>query len=159
MTFNDVISRPFRCNVYMDWLNFKMNGGRDIKFDKLFEHIHLRGGNVKIANFYAPEAEDENQRRFYDAIRRSGFKIEYIEEKGRGHSGKFNCDTMMAVDMVAQADGIDAVYLLTNDYDYIHPVRYLRSRGIRTLLIHAERPSNDLRDEVDEWRMFKQLEL
>ncbi len=159
MTFNNTKQvNPFRCAIYFDWLNFKMNGGRDINFDKLFDHIRLRGGIVRIANFYAPEPEG-NQISLYDAVKRSGFKIVYIQEKGRAGRGQFNCDTLMAVDMVTQTDGLDAVYLLTNDFDFIHPVRYLRAKGIRTMLIHVEHPSNDLREEVDELRHAGQLEL
>ncbi|MFZ2653808.1 MAG: NYN domain-containing protein [Victivallales bacterium] len=159
MTFNDTKqSVPFRCAIYFDWLNIKMNGGKDLSFDRLFDHIRGRGGIIRIANFYAPEPEG-NQISFYDAVKRSGFKIVYIQEKGRCGRGQFNCDTLMAVDMVTQTEGLDAVYLLTNDFDFIHPVRYLRAKGIRTMLIHVESPSNDLREEVDEWKHAGQLNL
>ena len=48
MTFNDTKQVvPFRCAIYFDWLNIKMNGGRDINFDRLFEHIRSRGGMIR----------------------------------------------------------------------------------------------------------------
>jgi len=159
MTFHETKQEaPFRCAIYFDWLNIKMSGGGNLDFDKLFEHIRKKSGIVRIANFYAPEA-NEKQGSLYDAIRKSGFKIVLVPEKGRGERGQFNCDTMMSVDMVTQTDGLDAVYLLTNDYDFIPAVRYLRGKGIRILLIHVDEPSNDLRNEVDEWRHAGQLNL
>ena len=159
MTFHETEQVvPFRCAIYLDWLNIKMSGGQKLDFDQLFEHIRKKGGIIRVANFYAPEPEN-NQYSFYDATRKSGFKVVLVPEKGRAGRGEFNCDTMMTVDMVTQTERLDAVYLIANDSDYIPAVKYLRSKGIRTLLIHVENPSNDLRNEVDEWRYFKQLNL
>jgi len=63
----------------------------------------------------------------------------------------------MAVDMVTQSRDVDAVYLLSNDADFIPAVEYLQSLGKRVLLIHGDNPSNNLRKSVDEWRHFGQL--
>ena len=102
-----------------------------------------------------PEPENENVRDYYSVIERAGVKLSYIREKWK----KVNCDAFMAVDMVTQSRHVDAVYLLSNDADFIPAVEYLQSIGKRVLLIHFNNPSNDLRQAVDEWRHFKQLNL
>ena len=155
MTFNETaVVSPFKANIFIDWLNLKANGGEKLDFWKLSELIVKRGGIVCRANIYVPEA-DTGQVIFYDVIKKAGFKLIVIPPK----SERVNCDTMMSVDMVTQSHGVDAVYLLSNDADFVPAVEYLQSIGKRVLLIHAQNPSNRLRHSVDEWRMLEQLEL
>ena|ERR1051326_4458216 len=147
----------FHAGVYVDWLNIKMNGGRDLHFAKLLGYIRDQGGFVRVANFYAPKADDQ-QITFYDAVRKSGFRILTIRPKSHDATS-VDADVMLAVDMVAQGTHLDVVYLLTHDSDFIPAVRYLQSKAIRVVLLHADKPSNELRDIVDEWRHLAQLEL
>jgi hypothetical protein len=155
MTFNETPAvSPFKANIFVDWLNLKANGGQALDFWKLMELIVNRGGMVRRANIYLPEVE-QGQVGFYDAIKKAGFKLIVIPPKGDG----INCDTMMSVDMVTQSYGVDVVYLLSNDADFVPAVEYLQSIGKRVLLIHAHDPSNQLRRAVDEWRMLEQLKL
>jgi uncharacterized LabA/DUF88 family protein len=144
------------CGVYLDWLNIKMNGGRELSFDKLLEYIRAQGGFIRCANFYAPEAEG-NQMGLYDAARRSGFRIAIVPGKVYGENKSFDCDVMMAVDMVVQGAHFDVVYLLTHDADFLPAVRHLQSQGVRVVLLHADKPSNELRDAVDEWHHLGQF--
>ncbi len=65
----------------------------------------------------------------------------------------------MAVDMVTQSNNADAIYLLSNDADFIPAVGYLQSTGKRVLLIHSDKPSCDLKKAVDESRHLGQLHL
>jgi uncharacterized LabA/DUF88 family protein len=65
----------------------------------------------------------------------------------------------LAVDMVTQGAHLDVLYLLSNDADFIPAVRYLQTQAVRVVLLHADRPSNELRDTVDEWHHIGQLDL
>jgi len=156
MTFNEIENIvPFKANVFIDWLNVKANGGQWIDYFKLMAVIREKGGLISRAVIYVPEPETESIRDYYSVIERAGVKLSYIREKWK----KVNCDAFMAVDMVTQSRRVDAVYLLSNDADFVPAVEYLQSIGKRVLLIHFENPSNDLRQAVDEWRHFKQLNL
>ena len=149
----------FHCAVYLDWLNIKMNGGRDLNFDKLFDYIHSRGGFIRIANFYAPDTETEGKQTLYDAVRRSGFRVVIIPGKKHDDRMSVDCDVMMAVDMVTQGAHMHVVYLMTHDAHFLPAVQYLQGKGVRVVLLHADKPSNELRDAVDEWHHVRQLGL
>ncbi len=154
MTFHELeFPVPFKANVYVDWLNIKKHGGAELDFDKLFRLIHNRSGCVLRAIIYLPAAESEGEERLHDAMVRSGFQLFRMEGE------KVNCDSQMTVDMVTQCGGVDVVYLVANDSDYLPAVRYLQSLGKRVLLIHADKPSNELRRVADEWRKLEQLDL
>jgi uncharacterized LabA/DUF88 family protein len=154
MTFNDLeIKIPFKANVFIDWLNVKMNGGDKLDFQKLIELITDKGGVVYRANIYLP-VPTNSQVIFYDVMKKAGLKLIYSLEQD-----KLNCDTRMVVDIVTQSSEVDVVYLLSNDSDFIPAVEYLQAIGKRVLLIHGPNPSNKLRHAVDEWRRFEQLEL
>lgn len=156
MTFNEISTiAAFKANVFIDWLNVKANGGQGLDFFKLMSLIREKGSILFRAAIYVPEPEDEKIRNFYDAMKKAGLKLIYIREKWE----KVNCDAIMAVDMVTQSRDVDAVYLLSNDADFIPAVEYLQSLGKRVLLIHGDNPSNNLRKSVDEWRHFGQLGL
>lgn len=155
MTFRDTKAIiPFKANIFIDWLNIKANGGGDLDFFKLMQHVRDKGGAIFRANIYVPEA-DENQLSLYDAMKASGLKQIIIKEKFE----RVNCDALMAVDMVTQSQDVDVIYLLTNDADFIPAVSYLQSIGKRVLLIHGNNPSSDLRKTVDEWMHLGQLKL
>ena len=155
MTFNETnIKNQFKANVFIDWLNIKANGGQSLDFKKLLNLIREQGGLILRANIYLPEAE-EHQIHFYDAIKAAGFKIIYLEERFE----RVNCDTKMVVDIITQSLNVDAVYILTNDADFIPAISYLQTAGKRVLLIHGDNPSNNLRRTVDEWRHLRQLDL
>ena len=155
MTFQDSPTHPaFKANIFIDWLNVKKNGGKQLSFDNLMALVRKRSGHVVRANIYLPLAED-GQIGLYDAMKKAGFRLVIIEDKW----GNVNCDAKMAVDMVTQSRDVDCVYLLSNDADFVPAVEYLQSIGKRVLLIHGDNPSNRLRDSVDEWRHFSQLNL
>ena len=156
MTFNDTAELvPFRANIFVDWLNIKKHGGRDLDFSKLMSLIRSKGGLICRANIYLPEANG-GQQSLYDALRRTGFKLVIIpESQNKGP----NCDTRMIVDMVTESENVDTVYLISNDSDFVPAVQYLQSQGKRVLLIHADKPSNRLRNIVDEWRHLGQLKI
>lgn len=155
MTFEEIgSSYPFKANIFVDWLNVKANGGYNLDFQKLIRLVREKGGLIVRANCYLPEADDK-QIGFYDAIKGAGFKLVIIREKYE----RVNCDALMAVDMVTQSLDVDAVYILSNDSDFIPAVVYLQSIGKRVLLIHGDNPSNDLRKTVDEWKHFTHLKL
>src|ERR1019366_73497 len=111
-------------------------------------------GHVFRANIYLPPAED-GQIGLYDAMKKVGFRLAIIQDKW----GSVNCDTKMAVDMVTQSRDVDCIYLLSNDADFVPAVEYLQFVGKRVLLLHGDIPANRLRDSVDEWRHFSQLNL
>jgi len=77
----------YRCGIYIDWLNIKEAGGRNLSFDKLLAYVRGQGGFVRVANIYVPPA-DENQIPFYDAIRQSGFRAVIVPEKT--HFGSYS---------------------------------------------------------------------
>ena len=135
-----------KANMFIDWLNIKMNGGRNIDFGKLIKAIENQGYDIQRINLYAPPA-DSGQISFYDVIRRNGIKIVLIPGKG----DSYNCDALMAVDMVTQSKEVDTVFLLSGDADFIPAVEHLQIIGKRVELYHGDRPSNQLRNIVDKW--------
>ena len=155
MTFNEInIKGQFKANVFIDWLNIKANGGYSLDFPKLLHLIRDQGGLIIRANIYLPNPDDM-QIKFYDAIKSTGFKLIYIEERFE----KVNCDAIMAVDIITQSLDVDVVYIISNDADFIPAISYLQTIGKRVLLIHGDNPSNNLRRRVDEWRHLRQLDL
>ena len=155
MTFEEIKSvTPFKANLFIDWLNIKKNGGNGLNFGALFSLIRNVGGMIVRANIYLPD-RNEGEIKFYDALKRYGFKLVIINER----RGSANCDSKMAVDIVTQSLDVDVIYLLCNDADYLPAVEYLQTMGKRVLLIHVDGCSNDLRDAVDEWRHAGQLNL
>ncbi|MCX5814807.1 MAG: NYN domain-containing protein [Proteobacteria bacterium] len=155
MTFKETkIPTPFKANIFIDWVNVKLNGGFGLDFFKMMQHIRDKGGIILRANIYAPEPDD-NQISFYDAMKSAGLKLILINEK----YDNVNSDALMAVDMVTQSHDVDVIYILTNDADFVPAVLYLQSIGKRVLLLHADEPSNELRKTVDERRHLDQLKL
>jgi len=135
-----------KANIFIDWLNIRDNGGRSLQFADLIKAIEDQGYHIQRINLYAPPAE-ENQTSFYDAIRRNGIKIVLIP----GKCDSYNCDALMAVDMVTQSNNVDTIFLLSNDADFIPAVEYLQMIGKRVELYHGDSPSNKLRTTVDKW--------
>ena len=121
----------------------------ELKKNFFFERV------IKRANIYLPIPDNDKVRDFHSVMQRAGLRLIYIKKNG----ARVNCDVLMAVDMVTQSDDVDAIYLLSNDSDFVPAVEYLQSIGKRVLLIHGDHPSNDLRRAVDEWRHFNQLGL
>jgi len=156
MTFNEISNIfPFKTNIFIDWLNVKANGGRQLDYFKLTDVIRDKGGIILRANIYLPRPDNEKVRNFHSVMQRAGLRLIYVEKTW----ARVNCDALMAVDMVTQSRDVDAIFLLSNDSDFVPAVEYLQSIGKRVLLIHGDNPSNDLRRAVDEWRHFEQLNL
>lgn len=141
-------------NIFIDWLNIRDNGGRSLQFDKLIKSIEDKNYHIQRINLYAPPSDD-GQIKFYDVIRKNGIKIISIPSKGES----YNCDALMAVDMVTQSKDVDTVFLLSNDADFIPAVEYLQMSGKRVELFHVDSPSNKLRTTVDKWYHIAQENL
>jgi uncharacterized LabA/DUF88 family protein len=149
-----------KANIFIDWLNIRENGGRSLDFKKLIKAIEDKDYYIQRINLYAPP-HDDNQLGFYDVIRKNGIKIVLIPGKSaRGDKGdSYNCDALMAVDMVTQSNDVDTVCLLSNDADFIPAVEYLQMIGKRVELYHADHPSNLLRTTVDKWHYIVKEDL
>ena len=91
---------------------------RQFDYRKFWTRIS-RQGEIIIANAYAIERNDDQQKKFQDALRHIGFNIKlkpYIQRSDG--SAKGDWDVGITIDVMEAARDVDTVVLLSGDGDF-----------------------------------------
>ena len=92
--------------------------GRQFNYRELWQRISARG-EIVIANAYAIQRDDDQQRKFQDALKHIGFNIRlkpYIQRSDG--SAKGDWDVGITIDVLDAAKTADTVVLLSGDGDF-----------------------------------------
>ena len=92
--------------------------GRQFDYRKLWQRISTQG-EIVAATAYAIARDDDQQRKFQDALRHIGFNIKlkpYIQ-RGDG-SAKGDWDVGITIDVLEAAKTVDTIILLSGDGDF-----------------------------------------
>lgn len=92
--------------------------GRQFNYRKLWEIIDKQG-EIVLANAYAIQRNDDQQKKFQDALKHIGFTIKlkpYIQRSDG--SAKGDWDVGITIDIMESAKQVDTVILLSGDGDF-----------------------------------------
>jgi len=92
--------------------------GRQFDYRKLWQRVSTQG-EIVAASAYAIARDDDNQRKFQDALRHIGFEIKlkpYIQRSDG--SAKGDWDVGITIDVLEAAKTADTIILLSGDGDF-----------------------------------------
>jgi uncharacterized LabA/DUF88 family protein len=92
--------------------------GRQFNYRELWRRVSAQG-HIVTANAYAIARDDDNQRKFQDALRHIGFTIKFkpFIQRSDGTS-KGDWDVGITIDIMETAKDVDTVILLSGDGDF-----------------------------------------
>lgn len=102
--------------------------GRHFDYRKLLKRV-ARNGEVAIARAYTSDRDDDQQRKFQDALRHMGFTVllkPYIQRADG--SAKCDWDVGITIDILEAAPDLDIVVLLSGDGDFDMLMRKIRDK-------------------------------
>ncbi|MFO7604263.1 MAG: NYN domain-containing protein [Gammaproteobacteria bacterium] len=91
---------------------------RQFNYRKLWQQVGA-AGNIVLANAYAIDRADEQQRKFQAALRHVGFQVRlkpYIQRSDGSSKGDW--DVGITIDVMQAAAEVDTVVLLSGDGDF-----------------------------------------
>ena len=92
--------------------------GRPFNYHRLWERVSGEG-NIVLANAYAIDRNDDQQRKFQTALKKIGFTVKlkpYIQRSDGSSKGDW--DVGIAIDMLEAARNVDLIVLLSGDGDF-----------------------------------------
>ncbi|MEJ2142886.1 MAG: NYN domain-containing protein [Gammaproteobacteria bacterium] len=92
--------------------------GRQFDYRKLWQQVSTQG-EIVAATAYAIERNDDNQRKFQDALKHIGFEVKlkpYIQRSDG--SAKGDWDVGITIDVMETAPSVDTIILLSGDGDF-----------------------------------------
>ena len=100
--------------------------GRQFNYRELWRRVSA-AGDIVIANAYAIARDDDQQRKFQDALRHIGFNVRLkpFIQRSDG-SAKGDWDVGITIDVLEIAPSVDTVVLLSGDGDFdllLHKIR------------------------------------
>lgn len=151
-----------RVGVYVDSMNIMRSGGYGMRYEVIRRFAAHNSDEVFRLNAYVALDEERaasdpayrNTLNFILTLRDLGFKVIekairwYTDESGRTY-GKANLDMDMGLDIIAQSERLDLIYLFTGDGDFCSVVTMVQNKGCRVELVAFANVSNRLRREVD----------
>lgn len=92
--------------------------GRQFNYRKLWQHLLLQG-DIVTAYAYAIDRNDDQQRKFQDALKHIGFdiKLKPFIQRSDG-TAKGDWDVGITIDVLQVAESVDTVVLLSGDGDF-----------------------------------------
>lgn len=132
--------------------------GKQFNYAALMRRVGSKG-EIVAATAYAIERNDSGQRKFQDALRKTGFEVKlkpYIQR--RDGSAKGDWDVGIAIDVLAAAPDVDVVVLLSGDGDFDLLLQTIRKKhktraevyGVRELTAKSLVDAASLFHPVDE---------
>ncbi|MEJ2307995.1 MAG: NYN domain-containing protein [Gammaproteobacteria bacterium] len=103
--------------------------GRQFNYRELWQRVS-QDGDIVIANAYAIDRHDDQQRKFQDALKHIGFnvKLKPFIQRSDG-SAKGDWDVGIAIDVMEAARDVDKVILLSGDGDFDLLMKRIRQDG------------------------------
>lgn len=110
--------------------------------------------DIEVANAYAIATTNDGQRKFQDALRHIGFevKLKPFIQRSDG-SAKGDWDVGITIDIMEQAEHLDAVVLLSGDGDFELLIKKIKDKyGVETQVYGVETlTANNLIAAVDKF--------
>jgi uncharacterized LabA/DUF88 family protein len=143
-------------------MNIMRSGGYGMRYEVIRRLAGSNNDEATRLNAYVAIDEEravsdpayKNTLNFILTLRDLGFKVVekairwYTDDSGRTY-GKANLDMDMALDIIAQSDKLDLIYLFTGDGDFVSVVTMVQNKGCRVELVAFANVSSRLRREVD----------
>ncbi len=104
--------------------------GRQFNYRELWRRLK-KEGNIVVANAYAIDRQDQQQKKFQSALMHIGFNVKlkpYIQRSDG--SAKGDWDVGITIDMLDIADDIDLVVLLSGDGDFDLLLQRMKSKSV-----------------------------
>ena len=128
-----------RCAVFIDGNNVFHSSrmlGLEVDYAKLLEVLIDKDDMLIRAFFHTGVNEAlEKQKGFLRWMKRNGFMVvERKVEIDRDGKKRANLDVEITTDMLALADRLDMVILVSHDGDFVYPLKALAQRGVRIVV-------------------------
>jgi len=113
----------------------------------------VRGRNLIRALTYVVESGIEEEKGFFDALKKAGYEVKSKDlQIFAGGEKKADWDVGIAMDMIKMAPKVDAIILVSGDGDFLPATQYLQFLGLRVeVASFAKSTSAKLIDGVDEF--------
>jgi uncharacterized LabA/DUF88 family protein len=131
------LSKPDKIAIFADVQNIyyttRQAYGRQFNYRAFWQRVSAQG-DIVSAIAYAIARDDDNQRKFQDALRHIGFSIKlkpYIQRSDG--SAKGDWDVGITLDVMQIAKDVDKVILLSGDGDFDLLLEKIKAEyGVRT---------------------------
>ncbi|MCL1892881.1 MAG: NYN domain-containing protein [Holophagaceae bacterium] len=125
-----------RCAVFIDGNNLfhsARNLGFEVDYSKLLEMLTGKDRLLIRASFYTGVDESaDKQRNFLRWMRRNGFMVVQKPVKAdRDGLRRANLEVEISTDMMAFAEKVDTIILVSGNEDFAYPLSVLAQRGTR----------------------------
>tara|TARA_A100001015_G_scaffold312797_1_gene418688 strand:- start:747 stop:1262 length:516 start_codon:yes stop_codon:yes gene_type:complete len=160
MSFKNLEKSVFSCYqrvaVFVDVQNMfysaKYLKRARLDFEKLMK-LAVRGRQLIRAICYMIENPDVDQEKFMELLKKKGYELKTKSLRVRSDgTAKGDWDMGIALDVIALAEKLDIVILVTGDGDFTDLVYYLKSRGVLVEVISFPNSTNeDLIKAVDRY--------
>lgn len=126
---------------------------KSFDYRKFWQYVSYQY-DIEIANAYAIATTNDGQRKFQDALRHIGFEIKLkpFIQRSDG-SAKGDWDVGITIDIMEQAEQLDAVILLSGDGDFELLIKKIKEKyGVETQVYGVETlTANNLIEAVDKF--------
>lgn len=103
----------------------------------------VKSRNLIRAIAYVVESGFEEEKGFFDALKKAGFEIKSKElQIFAGGQKKADWDVGLAMDMIKMSPKVDTIVLISGDGDYVPAVEYLQFLGLRVELLSFGRSTS-----------------
>lgn len=139
-----------RVGIFVDVQNMfysaKILHQSKVDYGRLLKEITLNRQLIR-AIAYIVQKPDVNQSGFHDALNRMGYELKVKELKitsrnDGGTTAKGSWDVGMTIDVMAMAQKLDTIILVTGDGEFVPLVETVRSFGCRVEVVSFERSTS-----------------
>ncbi len=153
---NDFVNPHQRVAVFVDVQNVYHTAKHLYKSRVNFEQVlstAVRGRNLIRALAYVVESGIEEEKGFFEALKKAGYEIKSKDlQIFAGGQKKADWDVGIAIDMIKMSVKMDAMVLISGDGDYIPLIQYLQFLGLRVEVVSfGKSTSAKLKEVVDEY--------
>lgn len=151
-----------RCAVFIDGNNV-FHSARQLGFEVDYARLLTmlsEGRELLRAFFYTGVDENaERQRGFLHWMRRNGFRVVQKPVKvERDGTRRARLEVEITTDMMAYADKVDLIVLVSGDEDFAYPLQVLGQKGVRVEVAgFRSAMSNRILDAADRYIELDQL--
>lgn len=152
-----------RCAVFIDGNNIFHSArqlGFEVDYSKLLSLLVGRDRELLRAFFYTGVDEGaDRQRGFLHWMRRNGFRVVQKPVKAdRDGVRKARLEVEITTDMLAYAEKVDLVILVSGDEDFAYPLQALAQKGVRVEVAgFRSAMANKVMDAADRYIELDQL--
>jgi len=152
-----------RCAVFIDGNNLFHSArqlGFEVDYSRLLGVLVGKDRELLRAFFYTGVDENaDRQRGFLHWMRRNGFRVVQKAVKlERDGSRRARLEVEITTDMLAYADKVDLIMLVSGDEDFAYPLQTLANKGVRVEVAgFRSAMSNRIMDAADRYLELDQL--